>query len=80
MTVVNAKLVKRKTEDGDTEIHDHVPLGKVYRVVLESRRKVRSRHVRTGRVTEREVILDADVREWLPTELLEIEADGQEAR
>lgn len=73
MTVVNAKLVKRKTEDDLVEVFEHVPLGKVYRVLLESRLEYEVYNVPTKRVVKREMILDVDVHEWLPTELLEIE-------
>jgi hypothetical protein len=72
--IARERLVKRRTGDGLMEIADHVLLGKVYRVVLASRRLRTGINVDHRRLWTREMIEDADhPGEWLPTELLAIE-------
>ena len=73
--IVKAKLIKRKTDDGLVEVHDHVPLGRIYQVDLSTRKMSRGMNLNTGQIWERETVLIEGL--WFPTELLEIEEVGQ---
>ena len=68
--ITEAKLIKRKTDDGLMEIEDHIPLGKIYEVDLSSRQPVKGKNIEKSVFWEREMILSDG--EWFPTELLEI--------
>lgn len=74
MTVARARLVKRSTEDGLVEIRDHVPLGKIYRVVIETRRTV-TLYNSVRRVRHKKEIIDEVSGRWLPVECLRIEQE-----
>jgi hypothetical protein len=72
--IVKAKLIKRMTADGLTELHDHIPLGKEYNVDLSTRHLSAGINFVKGKRWVREIIntIGDDVG-WLPTELLEID-------
>lgn len=70
--IAHATLIKRKTDDGFVEIQDDVPLGRVYRVDLNTRCVVRGMHLPTKSTWQREVI-NVVGGGWFPTELLRIE-------
>jgi hypothetical protein len=72
-TIVIATLVKRKTDDGLCEIWEDTPLGKTYRVVLESQERVKLFHVVEQKFHWKEIIWDADGGGWLPLECLKLE-------
>jgi len=72
--IVEARLIKRKTDDGLMELEDHVPLGRIYRVDTHSRRVWNCVHIPSGRVHEKEMIqlYPHQPCGWLPVELLEL--------
>ncbi len=71
--IARATLIKLKTDDGFVEMHDDVPLGRVYLVELTTRRMRRGMHLPTRSTWQREMVEDVEGG-WLPTELLRIEA------
>ena len=73
--VVDAKLIKRVTDDGMIEVEDHVELGRKYIVNLDSRRTESGFNTIQEKHWTREVIdvIDVDGDYWWPTELLEID-------
>jgi len=72
MRVVTATLRKTQTSDGLFEMHDDIPLGKQYRVDLDSIKVERYFHTEKKVEHSKEVILDVDDSGTLPTELLYI--------
>jgi hypothetical protein len=72
MRLVTATLVKRTTEDGYFSINDNIELGKEYRVNLFSRRLLNFENLERGFKGKKEFIYGVDVKEWMPTELLNI--------
>jgi uncharacterized protein YajQ (UPF0234 family) len=69
--IVDAKLIKRKTDDEMMEFEDDIPLGKIYKVDLETKQKIQGLNIITNNIWEREMIMDI-TGSFLPTELLEI--------
>ena len=79
MTLVKARLISRTTHDGWDVIEEHVPLGKLYLIDLDSKEMLD--HGQTGRVeiVEREHVQVYDyyrgtlgLAGWMPLELLEV--------
>lgn len=56
MTLLQAKLIKRKTADGLMEIEDDIPLGKIYYVDIDSIRKAKYLNVHKDTYHYKEVI------------------------
>ena len=69
-----AKLIKRKTDDGMMEIQNDVPLGRIYKFDLKTKRMQKGMHLDTKTIWEREMVLVEG--SWFPTELLEIEENN----
>lgn len=73
LNVVPAKLVKLKTADGLVEFFEDTPLGKVYRVDLDTMRRVWmyniARHIRHRKLIINSV--DDDDIGFIPVECLE---------
>ena len=72
--IATAELAKRTTEDGLVEIEDHIPLGKTYKVDINSKRMAEGVNIVHNIKWEREVInvVDPTGDWWMPTELLRI--------
>jgi hypothetical protein len=74
MKPAKATLIKRKTDDGLIEIHDHIQLGKEYLVDLDSRSMQKGYNLVEGKAWEKEgILVISSGGRWLPTELLRIE-------
>lgn len=74
MRLVKARLTRRATDDLLVEIEDHVPLGRLYTVDLDSAREVELQHV-SGVIHKKHII---DVYEtgcvgWFVLDLLTVE-------
>lgn len=72
--VVTAKLIKKETANGLMSFKDDVPLGKIYKVDLDTRMVKTCYNLDKGNFWELEMIEDVENGGWLPTELLEIES------
>lgn len=73
--VVNATLIKLKTDDGLVEFHPDVPLGKVYKIDL-SLVKTMEMYNHVKNVSHmKEMVWDMRGG-WLPTEVLSWEGKG----
>ena len=72
MRLVKAVLVQKKTGDGLVEMENHVKLGKIYTVDLDTRGYYTGYHLDKKVFWKREIIFD-EFEKWLPTEILEIE-------
>lgn len=72
--MVTAILVKRATEDGLVEFEDHVPLGRRYRVDLDSIvRAAPMTHDPDGKnISHRKDIIYTEDGGWLPLECLKL--------
>ena len=68
--ITEAKLIKRKTDDGMMEVQEEVPLGRIYKFDLKTKRMQKGMNLDTGTIWEREMVLVKG--SWFPTELLEI--------
>lgn len=71
MAIVTAKLVKRITDDRMVQIEDHVPLGKVYRVDLATRRWTYMVNTVHNVQHKKEIVNEYPSGMYLPCELLE---------
>jgi len=72
MTIITARVKKRITADGLMHFKDHVPLGRVYRVDIDSR-EIRDFHSTDhGVLHQKDTVRDADTGALLPVELLEL--------
>jgi hypothetical protein len=69
MRIVEMKLVKRKTDDGLIEIYDHVKLGKIYKVDLDTLQKQRLYNKDYQKEHDKLMIHVTDGG-WFPYELL----------
>ena len=71
--IVNARLIKRTTADGLMEMMDEIPLGKIYRIDVATRRVFPFMFLATGQAHEKEMvqIYPHQPGMWLPVELLE---------
>lgn len=75
MNIVEAKLIKTVTDDGFMELHDDIPIGKIYRVDLDQIEMVKGFNVPTRQFWEKEMIYAEDPKGhpgWMPLELFEI--------
>lgn len=72
-TIVTATLVKHHCDDGLCEVWDDVPLGKSYRVILETRELVMMWNISRQIYHWKEIIYDADEGGWLLVECLKIQ-------
>jgi len=70
--IVRATLVKRVTADGLMEMHDHVAVGTVYQVDLDSLAEIPLLNTVTG-VRHRKRMVQDVLGGWLPVELLAYE-------
>jgi hypothetical protein len=69
MSIVMAKLIKRKTDDGFVEVNDDIPLGKEYIFDLNTKQIMKGIHIPTSTYWEREMIRDIVNDGYMPTEL-----------
>jgi hypothetical protein len=74
MKSVTARLKKRVTSDGLVEMHDHVPIGKEYKIDADSRGNRTGYNYIKRKSWDRELVWDINGG-WLPTELLDIDED-----
>jgi hypothetical protein len=65
-------MVKLATEDGMIEAAPGVAVGATYLVDLATRRTVTLRHLVTGVVHEKEIVMTYPPAGWLCTEMLEL--------
>lgn len=76
MMPATAKLIKHATHDGLMEINDDVPLGKIYRVDLDSRRIAGFKNTKVNKLHSKTIISTIDgagkVTGYLPLEILQI--------
>lgn len=70
MRLVTATLIKLSSDDGLFEVLDEVPLGKKYRVDLDTVEIARGFNTDEMREWKREIIFTDD-DQWFPTELLD---------
>jgi hypothetical protein len=70
MRIVEMKLVKRKTDDGMMEVHNSIPLGKTYKVDLDSLQKQRMYNTDYNQEHQKVMIRDLETGGWFPYELL----------
>ena len=70
MRLVTATLIKRTTEDGLFEVFDHVPVGKKYKVDLDTLQIGSGFNTIKKQCWTREIVFTLD-DEWFPVELLE---------
>ena len=77
--IVRARLIKHRTDDGLMEVFEHVPLGRIYYIDINTKRKVKFLH-ESGRLHEKVVVKASDPLDNaemldLPYELLELLKD-----
>lgn len=82
MKIAMAKLIKLKTEDGFFQMKDHIEVGKLYVVDLDSIHVARGMNLLLMCQWDKEIISTLDgrlltsdfgaVNGWLPTEIIEI--------
>ena len=82
MKIAMAKLIKLETDDGFFQMRDHIELGKLYVVDLDSVHVARGMNLLLMCQWDKEIINTLDdrvltseggvVNGWLPTEIIEI--------
>ena len=75
MALATAKLIKRESADGNSWFKDDVPLGREYRVDLDSVRKYTYLNKETHKMGDVTIVFaeqDGGLPGWMPLECLEI--------
>lgn len=70
--IVKARLIARETADGLVQFHEEVPLGTLYDVVIETRRRADLFNCDAQRIHQKEVI-STPSGAWLPMECLQLQ-------
>jgi hypothetical protein len=72
MRLAIAKLKKHKTEDGLCEVFSTIPIGKEYKIDMDSIQEQKMWNVTHNVQHTKEIVWDRSGNNWLPTELLEM--------
>ena len=70
MTVVEATLVRHVSVMGGTEMQDDLPIGRRYRIDIDSIKLGWRVYAGGRRRTREEIVFDVEERQWLPTGVL----------
>lgn len=73
MRLVFATLNRRDSDNGLIEVEDHVPIGKVYEIDVDTIRKVQAFNIEHQIDHSMIVVTEAKTQLWLPVALLDWE-------